>query len=125
MAPRIQAAPGIKAAPVDQSAALERMMDMTKDWQKLGLSAAVWSNPAILERLVEMQAEWTRFLSERLQENLAIQGEFMGCTDPVAFREIQGRYLKTAFDQYCAEMGKLVRMQQSAFDSMMGQKSAD
>lgn len=114
-----------RAAQADQSVALERMMDLTKDWQKFGLSAAVWTNPAMLERMVEMQAEWSRFLTDRLQENLAIQSEFLGCTDPVEFREIQGRYLKTAFDQYCAEMGKLVRMQQSAFDTLMGQRSGD
>ncbi|WP_116133862.1 phasin family protein [Tropicimonas sp. IMCC34043] len=108
-----------------KAAAVERMMDLASRWQKLGLTAAVWSNPAMLERMAAMHAEWTGFLSRRMQENLKVQGECLGCTDPVEFQEIQGRFFKTAFDQYCAEIGKLVRMQQSAFEELEVKGSGD
>jgi hypothetical protein len=44
----------------------------------------------------------------------------MQCHDPAEFSRIQGEFLKTAFDQYSAETGKLVQMNQAVLDSVMG-----
>lgn len=99
---------------------LEHMQSALAEFQRAGAWFVGMTNPAFMHTMAEMNAELAAFVSERLREDLKTQAEILHCTDPVALREIQCRYLKTAFDQYCAEMGRLVRMNQAALDEWSG-----
>ncbi len=101
-------------------AAMERMASLFEDWQSAGLGVWAWANPQWFRHVAAMNAELTRFVSERLQQDLEFQSQLMQCRDPLEFRELQGRFLKDAFDQYSAETGKLVQMNRSALDAATG-----
>lgn len=101
------------------------MMSIFEDWQKAGLGSWAWANPAWYEQALEVNSEIARFIVDRIRQDLEFQSELLQCRDPAAFREIQGRFLKEAFDQYSAETGKLVRLNQAALDAATGRKSGD
>ncbi|MFD0978984.1 MULTISPECIES: phasin family protein [Tropicimonas] len=99
------------------------MAELLSDWQRAGMGALAWMNPVWVRSMTEMGNEMMQFSSDRIREGIRFQGEILQCCDPVAFREIQGRYLKTAFEQYSAETGKLVRMNRAALDEVTGRSS--
>ncbi|WP_176473845.1 phasin family protein [Actibacterium ureilyticum] len=65
---------------------------------------------AFVENIGKMNTEVLRFLGERLQEDLKTQHALMQCHDVARMSEIQSAFLKTAFEQYTAETGKMVQM---------------
>ncbi|PRY25399.1 phasin protein [Aliiruegeria haliotis] len=92
-------------------------------WQRIGVAAFGWPNPVWVQQMADMSAEVAQFISDRIREDLRTQSELLDCDNPVEMREIQGRFLKTAFDQYSAETGKLVRMNRCAIDALLGRNS--
>jgi hypothetical protein len=103
----------------------DRAAEFWSHWQTAGFGAIAGSGPAYMVRLGEMNAEVVRFATESVGHNLRVGSEMMHCTDPVEFREVQGRYLKSAFESCCAEVGKLVRLNQDAIDEALGRRSGD
>lgn len=97
---------------------------MWSDWQDAASGAAGWPNSDWVNTLVEINAEIASFVSDRLREDMRMQAEVLNCTNPVELREIQGRFLKTAFEQYSAKTGDLVRLNQAALSSFMGRSSS-
>lgn len=101
-------------------AATEQMMSHFEDWQKAGLGAWAWSNPEWFRQMTAINAEVTRFVTDRLQQDLEFQTQLLQCRDPAELRELQGRFFKEAFEQYSAETGKLVQMNRAALDAATG-----
>ncbi len=102
---------------------LDQTLESVTDWQKLVTMSAGWAGPGWAQSVAAFNAEVVRFLSDRLDEDLKTQAEILQCRDPVSLREIQGRFLKTAFEQYCAEIGKLVQMNQAAVSQVCARES--
>ncbi|MDV7143925.1 phasin family protein [Tropicimonas sp. TH_r6] len=101
-------------------AARERMTSLFEDWQAAGLGAWSWANPVWFRQIATINAEVTRFVTDRLRQDVEFQTELMQCRDPAEMQEVQGRFLKNAFDQYSAETGKLVQMNRDAYDAVTG-----
>ena len=72
---------------------------------------------AWFDTMGEMGGEIASFVAERIQEDIKTQHEILHCTDPAELQEIQVRFLKTAFEQYSAETGKLVELGQEFLTS--------
>lgn len=102
----------------------ERMAEVFSDWQKAGVGALAWMNPVWVRSMMDMGNEVMQFASDRIRDGIRFQGEVLQCCDPVAFREIQGRYLKTAFEQFSVETGKLVRMNRAVLDEVTGRSQS-
>ncbi len=75
------------------------------------------------DTLGEMGGEIASFVAERIQEDIKTQHEILHCKDPAELQQIQVRFLKTAFEQYSAETGKLVEMSQDFLAAGRGPKS--
>ena len=101
-------------------AATEQMTTLFEDWQKAGLGAWAWANPAWFRQVTEINSEIARFVADRLRQDLEFQSEVLQCRDPLELREIHGRFIRDAFDQYSAETGKLVQMNRAALDAATG-----
>ncbi len=95
------------------------------EWQTLGLAGLTWMSPRMAQQLVDMQIELVRFAARRAEACARARAECLGAKDPVEFRDAWGRYLRSAFEQYCAETGTLVRMNRAAFDGSTGRGTAD
>ncbi|WP_347309860.1 phasin family protein [Defluviimonas sp. SAOS-178_SWC] len=65
---------------------------------------------AMLEGAGDLGNEVIQFVADRIAEDVKIQHEIMECRNPADLVRIQQRFLQTAFDQYTAETGKLVKM---------------
>ncbi|WP_068109875.1 phasin family protein [Tropicimonas marinistellae] len=102
----------------------DRMAEYMIDWQKTGFGTLFWMSPVWVRAMSDVSAEVAQFVSERIREDVRTQQEILQCRDPVELREIQGRFLKTAFDQYSAETGRLVRLQRAVLDELTG-RTAD
>lgn len=102
----------------DAKAATDQMMSLFEEWQNAGLAAWAWTNPSLLQQMSEINSEVVQFVSDRIRQDVQFQQELMKCRDPAEFRELQGQFLKDAFDQYSAETGKLVQMNQAALKAM-------
>ena len=107
---------------VANTVALDRATELYAEWQKASLGAVAWANPTSVQRWGEMNAEVARFATEWMLQSYHAGSEMLQCADPVEFREVQGRYLKTTFENYCAEAGKLGRMNQIAMKQAMGRR---
>ncbi len=97
---------------------------VTEAWEVKGTVAAGAAGQAWFRNGTEMLSELTDFAHLRLQETLRTQADIQRCTNPMELRDVQCRYLKTAFEQYCVEAGRLMQLNQNALDAFLG-KGAD
>ncbi len=81
----------------------------------MGFGTITQLGAAWAETMGELGTEVASFVAERIKEDVKTQHEILHCKDPAELQEIQARFLKTAFDQYTAETGKLVEMSQEFF----------
>ncbi|SFC49601.1 phasin family protein [Tropicimonas isoalkanivorans] len=98
----------------------EWVKGMFEGWPLAGGGALAWMSPVWVSAMSDISAEVTQFVSERIRADIETQQEILQCRDPIELREIQGRYLKTAFDQYSAETGRLIRLNQEVLDQLTG-----
>ena len=87
-----------------------QMADAFAQWQRLGLGALNWMGGPILERMGEISSEWLHFLSERVQEDVALQHELLQAKSASEIQEIQMAFVQRAIDQYRAETGKMMSL---------------
>lgn len=59
-------------------------------------------NPVAAKAWQEMMSESTRFLTDRLKQDLETQKAILACKTPAELMEIQSAFLKTATEQYSA-----------------------
>lgn len=103
----------------------EQAMSAAIDFQRAGAGLLAWTSPDWLRAVSDFRAEMADFMSERIRQDLATQVEVLQCRDLVELRALQCRYMKTAFEQYCDEMSKLVRMNRAMLDGWSGRSSGD
>lgn len=64
-------------------------------------------NPVAAKAWQEIISENTRFLTDRLKQDLATQSAILACKTPAELMEIQSAFLKTAMEQYSAHTFRL------------------
>jgi hypothetical protein len=73
-----------------------------RPWDQLG---AAWA-----EAMSDLGGEALRFLSERVQEDVALQQRLLHAASLEDARHIQAQFFQTAIDQYTAETGRMVEI---------------
>lgn len=91
--------------------------------QQSGLGPMRWFGQAWAENMGELGEELTRFVADRIKEDVKTQHQILHAKSPDEIREIQGKFFQTAFDQYAAESGKLTAMHQKFLDRLTSSKS--
>jgi hypothetical protein len=71
-------------------------------WSQIG---AAWA-----EAMAGLGGEAVRFLSERMQEDVALQQRLLHAGSVEEVRHVQAQFLQTAIDQYTAETGRMVEL---------------
>jgi len=74
------------------------------------LSLAGWMGTAWFERVAELGSKVTSFVAERIKEDVKTQHALLHCRSLPEVQQVQAEFLQTAFDQYRAETGKLIKM---------------
>ena len=70
-------------------------------------AAMIAGHPAMTKLWLDIIAESTRFVSERLQEDLEGQKAMLRCKKPVEVVEVQSEIFRKAIEQYTAEAHRL------------------
>lgn len=70
-------------------------------------AAMIAGHPAASKLWLDIMAESTRFVSERLQEDLEGQQALLRCTKPVEVVQLQSELFRKANEQYTAEAHRL------------------
>jgi hypothetical protein len=71
-------------------------------WGEMG---AAW-----VDAMAGLGGEAVRFLSERMQEDVALQQRLLHAGSLEEARHVQAQFFQTAIDQYTAETGRMVEM---------------
>lgn len=95
------------------------IMSAMTDWPNAGLGPVNWMGTAWVEGMSKIGNEVTRFVSERIQEDLETQKKVLACRDPAELQSIQMAFLTKAFEQYSAETGKLAEMNREMMAEIM------
>ena len=92
----------------------------TRKHQQAGIpemtAAFATLNPWVAKSWLEMVSESTRFVTERLQEDLKTQRAMMACRTPAELMQVQTEFCRTAVEQYSAEVTRLFGMMSQAAD---------
>ena len=83
------------------------------------------ASASMLTSVAQMQREIAGFVSERVRQDLETQQELLRCRTLDDVREVQGRFLRTTFDQYSAEATKLIELGTEAFARSLDPSRAD
>ena len=97
----------------------------TQDWmtpiielQRNSLDPLRWFGTAWLDSATEVSRELADFLSRRIQEDVRTQHEILNCSDPAEMQGIQARFVKRAVEDYTAETGTLVKLNQDFMEKL-------
>lgn len=66
-------------------------------------------------------SESTRFISDRLQQDLETQKAMLACKTPAELLQVQAEFYKTAMDQYAKEAAHLYELMSKATESSLKQ----
>jgi hypothetical protein len=66
-------------------------------------------NGTLLESVAAAQKEWADFVHRRIQEDVAVTRQLIGCSSLADMHEVYSHYLKTAFEQYHQQSEKVVQ----------------
>ncbi len=82
------------------------------------------SNTAAAKVWAAMMTEATRFLSQRLQEDIETQKAMLNCKHPAEIMEVQSEFFRTAVEQYSGEAQKLFDMMSEATQTTLKEKTS-
>lgn len=66
-------------------------------------------NGALLEGFAAAQKEWADFMHRRIQEDVAVTRQLIGCHSLTDMQDVYSQYLKTAVEQYQQQSEKVVQ----------------
>jgi len=78
---------------------------------KTGLMAV---NPVSTKAWLEIMSESTRFVMDRLQQDLDTQKAMLACNGPAELLQVQSEFFKVAMEQYTDEATRLYGMMSNA-----------
>jgi hypothetical protein len=79
-------------------------------WGQVG---AAWA-----EAMSDLGAETMRFLAARVQEDVGFQQRILHASSLDELRHIQGAFVQKAIDQYVAETGRMVEMNEELAEKL-------
>lgn len=71
-------------------------------------------NPVAAKAMQEIMSESTRFLTDRLKQDMETQKAILACKNPVELMQVQSAFFKTAMEQYGAYVFRLQKTITSA-----------
>jgi hypothetical protein len=82
-----------------------------------GVAAMMAVNPVMAKAWMDMMSEGTRFLTDRLQRDMAFQVRLLACRDPMEAMQMQTEFVRETMQQYADEASRVFKMAfQSADD---------
>lgn len=88
------------------------------DIQQNALESLNWFGSAWLETWNAMGSEVSEFIADRIQEDIKTQQAMLKCKNPAELSAVQTAFVQKAIEQYTAETGKLVSLQQDFIDRL-------
>ncbi len=92
--------------------------------QKMGFGSLSWMGTDWMETMSDLSSEWLQFVSDRVKQDVKTQHRILHAKDLGEVQKIQMQFMQEAVDQYTAETGKLIDMNNAFFERMQ-QKSTD
>jgi hypothetical protein len=86
----------------------DRVIDTVTATQQEVLETIDSTGHAVFEGLARTQKEMADFIAERIRQDLSTQQAMLRCRSLDEFRDLQSRFLRTAFDQYSGEASRLI-----------------
>ncbi|SFO12949.1 Phasin protein [Roseovarius lutimaris] len=77
-------------------------------------AAMIAGNPAASKLWLDIMAESTRFVSERLQNDLETQKAMLRCQNPTDLVQLQSEFFRKTVEQYTAEAQRLFEIMTEA-----------
>ena len=98
------------------------MMQAFLEAQQASLGPLNWMGNAWIEAFGDVGSELAGFVAERIKEDVKTQHQMMHCKTPAELQKIQADFVRTAIEQYTAETGKLVQLNQAFLDKLRADK---
>ena len=67
-------------------------------------------NPVMAKAWMDLMSEGTRFLTDRLQRDIAFQQRMLACRDPMEFMQLQTEFVRDTMEQYAEEASRAFKM---------------
>jgi hypothetical protein len=83
--------------------------------QKMGLNSMSWMGTDWVERMSDIGSEALKFLSDRIEQDVALQHRLLHCRDMKELHAAQAEFLQNAIEQYTSETGKMVELTTELF----------
>ena len=84
--------------------------DALAQMQKFGFQSMNWMGADWAEKMSDIGSEALHFLSERVQEDVALQHKLLHCKDLKEMQHLQAEFLQTAIARYTEETGKMISL---------------
>lgn len=107
-----------KSRPAAGSDPISSMMQAFLKAQKASPGPLSWFGNAWLEAFGEVGSELSAFIAERISEDVKTQHEMLHCKSPVELQKLQSRFVQKAIDDYTAETGRFVELNQKFLDRL-------
>jgi colicin import membrane protein len=95
----------VAQAEADRDAMLEASRRVAA-WPAAGV-AGTEAAGAVIEGMASAREEVSTFVASRIRQGIEAQAELMGCRTLGDLREVQGRFVRSAIEQYAAEADSL------------------
>lgn len=76
-------------------------------------------NPVATKAWMDIMSESTRFLTERLKQDLETQKAMLACKTPAELLQVQSQFLTSAIEHYSKETARLYKMMSTATETTL------
>ena len=74
------------------------------------VAAMMVLNPVMAKAWLDLMSEGARFMTDRLQRDMALQQRLLACREPMELMQIQSDFVKEAMEQYAEEATRYFKM---------------
>jgi len=124
---RMQASFGVGKDPPPHTQGRDTMAKSTKTPEAdtpgaADMTAAMMAgNPLMAKAWTEMMTESARFISQRLQEDMATQKAMLACKTPADLMKLQTEFYRKAMEDYSEEAQRMFRIMMGATEEAVDQ----
>jgi len=93
----------------DKTDPADAMAQMT-DWQKAAMAPMAGLAPAWTEAVQDYMRMSGEFLARRVEKDMQLQRELLGCRDPKQWQELQAHFMEEAMEDYRAQSGQMAEI---------------
>ena len=88
----------------------DRIIDSVTASQQEALEVFEATGTVLVEGMTRTRREIADFLNERIRQDFDTQQALLRCRSFDEIRDVQSRFVRTAFDQYSAEASRLLKL---------------